>query len=169
MVEIIRLIAGGILAMICSYIGVMIKRSYKNRELFYKEASQFAGSLAAELSFKKTPMPDAVEEFVKEKQSPFTDLLRSRLTAMRMGKLRSPIDEKMLHAVRLKKEECGELEDFFNELGKASLDEELAAVRRAESRFNAKHEECAGETKRLGGMYFKLLVLLGIALIFIVA
>lgn len=57
MSEILRLVAGGLLALIACYIGVLIKRRYAKRVTFFKSACEFSSCLATELSLKKTPMP----------------------------------------------------------------------------------------------------------------
>ena len=54
-------------------------------------------------------------------------------------------------------------------LGRTALDDQLSSASHWKEVFAAKRSKCAEETKRLGGMYFKLAVLLGIALIVLVA
>lgn len=53
MSEILRLVAGGLLALIACYIGVLIKRRYAKRVTFFKSACEFSSCLATELSLKK--------------------------------------------------------------------------------------------------------------------
>lgn len=49
MSEILRLVAGGLLALIACYIGVLIKRRYAKRVTFFKSACEFSSCLATEL------------------------------------------------------------------------------------------------------------------------
>jgi len=167
MPDVIRLIAGGLLALICCWAGVMVKRHYKERESFYLAAKEFAGHLGSDLGFKKTPLPASIESFLTGKKGGFHKLLNDYLISLRSGKAKLDFDAK--GTVKLKEGEKKELNDFFLDLGKTSLADQLANIKRAEEEFEKKRSKCKEESVRLGGMYFKLLVLLGIALIVILA
>ena len=49
--DILRLVAGGLLALICCYGGVLIRRHYIEREKFFADAEAFAAYLTSELGF----------------------------------------------------------------------------------------------------------------------
>lgn len=168
MSDVLRLIAGGLLALICSYIGLLIKRHYSERAKFYLELNDFLSYAGAELSFKKTPLPDIINGFTSSKKGITAKFLSQYLIALKRG----DCAEKMLKETdipHLKEAEKKEAVDLMRELGKTSLDEQLSLIRRASEAVKVKHTKCAEESKRLGSMYFKLAVLLGIALIIIFA
>lgn len=168
MSDILRLIAGGLLALICCYIGVLIKRRYMDREKFYRDAADFVSFLSSELSFKKTPIVTALKNFAAGRKGAFIKFLDDFSVSLKRGdgfeKMCAEID-----IPPLKKEEKKSLLSFFSELGRTSLDDQLSAISRAATEFGAKQKKCLDESKKLGGMYFKLLVLFGIALIIILA
>lgn len=167
MSDVLRLIAGGLLALICCYAGVLIKKHYKEREQFYRDAKDFTVHLASDLSFKKTPLPVSVDSFSAGKKGAFCKLLGDFIAGLRSGGgLKQDID---VHGVKLKPDEKKQLVEFFGDLGKTSLSDQLDVIGRAEKSFEQKRAKCAEESVRLGGMYFKLAVLLGIALIVILA
>ncbi|MEG2274720.1 MAG: stage III sporulation protein AB [Clostridia bacterium] len=168
MSEILRLLAGGLLALCCCYIGIVIKRHYVEREKFYLAALEFATLLSSELSFKKTPFPKVVETFSFGRKGVFVSAVNEYVVELQKG----ATFEKMLADInipRLKNEEKKSLISFFSELGKTSLDDQLGLIARASKEFEIKHKKCEEESRKLGGMYFKLAVLLGIAIIVILA
>ena len=68
-----------------------------------------------------------------------------------------------------KPEESKELTSYLRDFGGATLEEQLALASRLENFAAARAEQCEKDGKRLGNMYFRLLVLLGLAIILILA
>lgn len=168
MSDILRLIAGGLLALCCCYGGILIKRHYAERQKFYKNAAEFANYLGTEISFKKTPLPTVIAQFAKGGKGGFYSTLTEFMDCKRKS-LPFDLIMKRINAPHMKNSEKKTVIEFLNGLGTNSLDDELAHVKRAESLFQASEKKCAEETKKLGGMYFKLAVLLGIAIIVMLA
>ena len=166
--DILRLVAGGLLALICCYAGVLIKRHYSEREKFYTDAEAFAAYLSSELGFKKTALPLLIETFRKERAGSFSAVLE-KFSSMLASLGQDGAASAAAESSKLKREEKSRLAEFLSALGKTSLCDQLEHARRAEAEFSARRIACAEESKRLGGMYFKLAVLLGIALILILA
>lgn len=168
MAEIARLIAGGLFALICSYIGLQIKGKYRARETFYTDASEFVSRLASELNYKKTVLPEIISSFTLGRKGALATLLGDYSAEMRSkGKFeRNPTEWEIAH---LKLEEKKELLSFLTALGQTGLSDQLALAERYGSLFEMKRQKAVDETKRLGGMYFKLLVLLGLAVLVILA
>lgn len=168
MADILRLIAGGLLALCSCYIGLVIKRRYAAREKFYKSLCEFLTVAASELSFRKTPIPEIASKFLYGRKGEFEKTLEEYL---RLAKEGADYDRmlKTLEPQYIKLEEKKELITFLSTLGKTALDDQLSNVARAQKSFSAKSETLAKESKKLGGMYFKLFVLLGLAIIVILA
>lgn len=156
--EIARLIAGGLLALICCYVGLLIKRRYRAREALYKSAIDFCGLLSDELSAKKTPIPDVCNCFLQGRNGAFEDIIAN----MQNGK--SIAEDKLL-----KREELAEINTFLSTLGTTQLKEQIAHIEGYKKRFEKKHAECEEQSKKLGNMYFKLCALLGVAIILILS
>lgn len=166
MSEILRLVAGGLLALIACYVGLLIKRRYKSRAEYFKSACEFAKCAMTELGMKKTPMPDVAENFLKGRSGDFEKTVETWLDLARKGQT---FAYENASASILKNEEKKQIADFFSALGKTSLDDQLSHIGYYENMFESKRAKCEDESKKLGGMYFKLCVLLGIAIMLILA
>lgn len=161
--EVLRLVAGGLLALISCYIGLLIKRKYTSRVTFYKSACAFCYLLEDELSMRKTPMPEIASKFLSGRKGAFEDVLTD------WGRVKS-VDLTNNDKCRLlKNEEAKDMSTFLNMLGKTDLKDQLAHVEHYKRTFEKKTAECEEQSKKLGSMYFKLCVLLGLAIILILA
>lgn len=168
MSDILRLIAGGLLALVCSYIGVLVKKRYKQRLAFFKSATDFTGVTSTELSMRKTPVPEIIRKFLQGRKGDFESALSSWQAS---AKRRDSYDKKFEKTLvpLLKTSEKKELLDFFDGLGKTMLAEQMAHVAYYEKRFEQCVAKCEEENKKLGDTYFKLCVLLGLAILLILA
>lgn len=162
---VLKLIAGGLLALICCYIGILIKRRYKERENIYKSALKYAALLKSELSVKKTPFPAIAEEFCKTEKGEFSKTLFECVKRLSAGNF----DLSDLSVAHLKPNESRELIACLKDFGGSSLDEQLALAAKLESFASQMAQTCEKESKRLGNMYFRLFVLLGLAILIILA
>lgn len=168
MSEILRLIAGGLFALICCYVGVLIKRRYKERVTFYKSACEYARAMSAELSLNKTPIPDIAKKFAIGRSGDFEKALAECTAISQEGKgVEYAVEH--INVPRLKADEKKEILSFLCGSGKSALSEQLAFVGYYKDIFEQKQKKCEDDSKKLGGMYFKLCVLLGIAILLILA
>ncbi|MDR3216480.1 MAG: stage III sporulation protein AB [Clostridiaceae bacterium] len=162
----LRLAAGGLLAVAGAASGLAAKRIYSERARFYADVCEFAEVAEKEISFLKTPLKDIIDKFISAHgahNSEFARILKTHGECLRKGN-RLKIESKYV-----RREEAEEIETFLNLLGKndyARTLKDLSVYRESFGRTLVKKEE---EAKRLGGMYFKLLTLLGVALMIIVA
>lgn len=162
---ILRLIAGGLLALICCYIGILVKRRYKEREKVYKSALAYARALKRDLSAKKTPIPQIVADFCKDGGGDFEKTLAEYTSRMSKGNY----DADGLEIKCLKPAESKELIGYLKGFGGSALDEQLALASRLESYAAEMAQAAEKDGAKLGNMYFRLLVLLGLAIILILA
>ena len=159
-----RLIAGGLLALICCYIGLLIKRRYSARVKFFKSATDFCRMLQDELSMRKTPMPEICAKFLDGRKGQFEDYLSEWCEK---AKTHEDVDKDKCRL--LKNDETKDLTTFLCNLGKTDLKDQLSHVSHYEKCFEKKTDECEEQNKKTGSMYFKLCVLLGLAVILILA
>ena len=146
--DILRLVAGGLLALVCCYAGVLIKRHYADRE---------------------TTLPVLIAGFSEGKKGAFPEMLGRFAGALSLAGGQQGAAVSAADSLKLKPDEKKEMKEFLSALGRTALDDQLSSASHWKEVFAAKRSKCAEETKRLGGMYFKLAVLLGIALIVLVA
>lgn len=167
MSDILRLVAGGLLALICCYVGILIKKRYKEREKYYARALAFANTLSSEISLQKTPIPTIAQKFVGSEMGEFERTIEESMRLLSMGE-----GDKIAESIGgnlLKTEEKTEMASFISGLGKTTVEDQVAMIRGYEKIFEDKRAKCAKECKNMGSMYFKLCVLLGLALILILA
>lgn len=166
MSEILRLIAGGLLALIACYIGVLVKRRYAKRVTFFKSACEFSSCLATELSLKKTPMPEIAAKFLQGRAGEFESCVECWINLAKSGGIYS---FENANVSILKTDEKKQLVSFFSMLGKTDLNDQLSHAGYYKNLFEQKQKTCIEENKKLGNMYFKLCVLAGIAIMLILA
>ncbi len=157
MSEVLRIVAGGLIALVCAYVGVLVKRRYRAREKFYGEALEYFNFFERELTFKKTPMPDINSAFSKSHAGEFAQLLCEPAL----------LDKKSAYAY-LKQAEKDDVKDALKGLGVSVYNEQLSYVKRWQAEMQESADKCGKENKKYGGMYFKLCVLLGIALLILI-
>ncbi|MDE6061123.1 MAG: hypothetical protein K2G31_06620 [Clostridia bacterium] len=168
MMGILKLIAGGLLALICCYVGIQIKKRYRLRATFYKSASEYAQVMSSELSLSKTPLPDIARKFTQGRSGEFERVLTECVSlAIGGGGYEAAMDK--VSVAHLKNDEKKEILSFLCGGGKSALSDQLSQVEYYKNLFEQKRKKCEEESKKLGGMYFKLCVLLGLAIMLILA
>lgn len=165
--DFLRLIAGGILALVSSYIGLLVKNGYKENTRLFKDLVDFADGFKRELSFEKTSVIDFCTTFKEGKKSKISDLLDQYIADLQKeGKFSRDVEHWTL--AHLKKEEKSEVLTFLNGLGKTPTKEQISFVEKGEEIFKARLKNAEENEKKKGNMFFKLFVLLGVALMVIV-
>lgn len=167
--DIARLIAGGILGLISCYIGLLVKRHYAARERFYRDAEAFAAFLGSEVGLHKTPLPELIDNFAEGRKGEFAERMRAFGSRLAGGAGRERAAHETAEETGLRREEKKEFASFLRSLGGAEFRTQLEEAARAEKMFAEKRAVTAEQSVRLGGMWFKLAVLVGIALIVLLA
>ena len=164
--EILRFVAGGVLALVSTYIGLMVKRGYAEKVKFYKDLVEFCGVFKGELSFSMPTVTDFCTKYVKDKKGKWVDVVKEYQTDLTTkGKFDRDLDKwEVLH---LKKEEKSEILHFLHGIGKTSLTEQISFVDKCNSAFASRLKQAEEDMKKKGSMYFKLFALLGVALLVI--
>lgn len=165
--DFLRLIAGGILALVSSYIGILVKRGYKENTALYKDLVEFVDLFKRELSYQKPTLIDFCTNFSQGKKSKIAILLEEYVAELkRVGQFSRDIEK--WEVAHLKKDEKQELLAFLSELGKSPTGEQISLAEKCGESFRARLIKAQELEKKKGNMYFKLFVLLGVALMVIV-
>ena len=165
--DFLRLIAGGLLALVSSYIGILVKNGYKEKTRIYKDLVLFTEEFKRDLSFQKTALTDFCTSFADGKKSKIKELLQEYVDELKKaGQFSRDADKWSL--AHLKKDEKEEVLTFLNGLGKTPTAEQISFVERSGERFKERLKQAEENEKKKGNMFFKLFVLLGIALMVIV-
>ena len=153
--------------MVCSYIGVLVKNGYKENTKLYKDLVQFCDNFKQELSYQKTALIDFCVGFSKEKKSKIADLLDEYVNELKKeGVFSKNVDD--WNIAHLKRGEKQDLLTFLGGLGKTPTNEQISFVEKSAEMFKSRLRNAEEEEKKKGNMFFKLFVLLGIALMVIV-
>ncbi len=163
MSEILRIVGGGVLGLICCYIGLLVKRYFADREKFFMSMCEFLRYLKGELTFKKTPLLEVVNNFLKGRKGEFEKVLKGYFDDAK-GVQEIERSAQKMGAYPLKSQEKQMVLDTLSSLGKNPLDDERLCVERYIEQFDVVREDCAKKSKTQGGMYFKLFALLGLVL-----
>ncbi|MBO7222473.1 MAG: stage III sporulation protein AB [Clostridia bacterium] len=164
--DFLRLIAGGILALVSSYIGLLFKKGYKENTAIYKGLKEFCDQFKTELTYEKTAVIDFCSKFSKGQRG-VTDLINEYTASLQKeGQFHRDVENWEL--AHLKDDEKQEIVTFFNGLGKSPTKEQLAFVEKYGELFKSRLANAIEQEKKKGNMYFKLFVLLGVALMVIV-
>ena len=166
----LNLLAGGILFLISAYIGLAVKRHFEKRRDFFKDAVEFVDTLTDEVSFLKTPLPQIIQRFGVDKKGDFRDALLTY--AEHIGSGKSTEFQPLSQALKLSRLTDGERDimlSFLAGLGKTDAKTQLAALKNYRARLESFREESQKKFKTTGLLAYKLGILVGIAIMIIVA
>lgn len=148
-----------------SYLGAGIKRIYRIRRDFYKDFMQYLSVLKSEISYLKTPVKKITEDFIENRKGLITEVLSNYLDRLSGGS-RAAVG--YIKSNYIKKDEMKVVTSFLEALGKNDVKQELALISAEEERIKQLLQKAETDYVKQGGMYFKLLVLGGVALMLIV-
>ncbi len=161
----IRLVAGGLIAIACVLIGMAIRRHFNLRRDAYATICDFAAFLTGEISYLKTTVPVAIGEFVKGRKGSVAVALNQYAEALRLGTAENFVPD----VSGFKDGEKKEFARFLKSIGTKPLGETLSEIKRYSLAFEELKAKSDNDAKKLGSMYFKLLVLVGLAVMLILA
>lgn len=165
----VRTIAGALLCIGCVLCAVAVRKRYLLKRDFAAEICCFIASAKSDVRFLKTPLMEIIrtyktaENVKREAAKNFGALLEKVSECKSSGK---PV---VLECELLKPEENKELCRFFEGFGKSDGTATVDSLERFGEYFAEVQRRRTEESKRLGDMYFKLLIILGLALLIIVA
>lgn len=165
----LTLIAGAILFFCSAYVGLAVKRHYKKRRDFFKGLVEFCELLTSEIAFLKTPLKSIITTFCTDRKGEFVDFLGAYSKMLECGKT-CELRQKDLNTLKLlKATEREKVLAFFSALGKNDSATELKNIENFSVRFKSFLAESEKSFSTSGNLSFKLAVLLGIAIMIIVA
>ncbi len=145
-----------------AYFGLLYKKRYKQRALFYAEMYDFAIYLTEQIAYSKTPLPVIFKSFAAGKESIFRCLINDYCAELIEN---APKEYAIKH---LGQGETREVIEFLRGLGKTDAENQLRNLSEQKQRIGTKKEITASEEIKRGKLYFKIAVIIGIALLIIV-
>lgn len=164
----INILAGALLMTACAYIGIGIKRIYKIRNETFSTFERLIIILKGEIKHHKTPHLEVVESFIYEKKGIAYDILKKYLMCLKGGvkNIYDILDN--TKTIFLSTEDNKTIANFLFSLGKNNIQSEIENLERYELCFKMLKESAEDDCVKKGNMYYKLSVLLGVALMIIV-
>ena len=164
----ITIFAGALLMAASAYTGLAIKRIYKIRHETYMVFVQLCDALYRQINFLKTPLKDVLEAFCNNKKGLPYDLIKKYIIGLQSGYINVTEVENHLKNIYLSTDDTKEIAEFLFSLGKNDFDLELKNILSCKLRFQSLESVAMDNLEKKGGMYYKLSVLLGVALMVIV-
>lgn len=153
---------GIVLFTICSYIGLRYKKKCTARAAFYSELFDFCLYLTEQIAYSKTPLPTIFRSFSLGKNSEISQLLLDFCDELQQSEPKEYVIK------YLNEYEISEVLIFFRSLGKTDAENQLIKLAESKQRIKNKKELTQSEQTSKGKLYFKLAVIIGIALLIIV-
>jgi len=144
-------------------IGYFIHRKYRQRKQYFDSLVRFCDNLTTEIGFSKSTIAQIIKNYADNYSLQFVqDLLNYKnLLDAREDLTREKLD------ICVKEKRV--IEDFFLELGRHSVGEELAKIQKSRERFEIFRTDATEKLKRDASIYFKICILLGIGVVILLA
>lgn len=138
-----------LIVIICSvYIGSLLKKSYKRRGKLFSDYERFICYCTERISTSLTPIDELKKAFLCDKD--FQSLLKGDKCEI------------------ISKREYEELESFINGIGKSDCENTLSILSKEREHAHSLKEKGDDEIKKKGDLYFKLSIILGLAIALVI-
>ncbi len=164
----ITIFAGALLMAASAYTGLAIKRIYRIRLETYSVFVQLCDTLYRQVNFLKTPLKEVLESFCNNKKGLPYELIKKYIIGLQAGYINVTEVENYLKNIYLSNQDTKNIAEFLYSLGKNDLEAELKIIQNNKMRFQSLESSASDNYEKKGGMYYKLSVLLGVALMVIV-
>lgn len=159
-------IAGAMLFVAMSYIGLIVKNQYKMRHKFIKDMQQFANYTLREVTHYKTPINTIIEKYMLTNNSIIVSML-TKYKDLEVIKTYQGIYD-TTNYLYLKKSDRALITNFLQNIGKSSYSEEIKHIQVFISEICMLESQANEALTKEGRLYFQLLSLIGLALMIIV-
>ena len=145
-------------------IGIIVYVYQRERKRFFESLAAFCKHLSSEISFSKNQIGVVITHYQSSYPSrqfqqlltQYKDILDARLDITRES-----LDALMWQ--RLKPEEAAQVSNFFLDLGRFGVREEIEKLDGAHELFNSHHESALARLKKESILWLKLAIITGIA------
>lgn len=161
------LICGGVICIAVSFVGLVIKRKYKVNRDFMNAYVDFIEYTRTEISNNKTPIFDIIDSFTKQENNVFANVLSAINNNLKKDIADSENYPK--ESVLVDKKLIKNLVSDIESIGRYDSSTEVQKLRSIEERAKKKAAATATKYEKDGVMAFKLSVLIGIAIMIILA
>ncbi|MDE6275797.1 MAG: stage III sporulation protein AB [Clostridia bacterium] len=159
----------GVLCFICAYLGLAGKNYYDKRCKYLKDFSEFLASLRDGMSYANDKLPQIGRKFISGGKGAFYTDLGEYVNAVDNGNPTQEEVKKCFDSKYVSKSDKVMLKEFFCELGKFDYDTQMSRLNMTASQLKRTVEKAEKERKTTGNLLPKLGLVLGIAIMIILA
>lgn len=161
-------IAGALLMLAAALIGIGVKRIFCERLKIFEQFQQLTIYLEREVAHLKTPIITLLNSYVLEGKGRFCEIIKRYAEKLQYGYQSSNEIYLLTKTAYLSHADNLLIANFLFGLGKGDLQMEITNLQRFNGIFAEKTQQFKKELKQKGEMYYKLSVLVGIALMILV-
>ena len=159
----------GLLCFICAYLGIAGKNYYDRRYKYLKDFREFLSSLRDGINYSKDKLPQIGRKFISGRKRAFCSDLEEYVKLIEIGNPTPEQIKKCFDSKYLSKPDKVMLKDFFCELGKFDYDTQMSRLDMTASLLSRTIDKAEKECKTTGNLLPKLGLVLGIAIMIILA
>lgn len=163
------LVFGGVLCFICTYVGITVKQYYDKRYVYLKDFKEFVLSLEDNLTYAKDDVTVVADRYLLNAKGAFAKSLEEYSESVKQGGKSDEAVNRIFSVKYLKKGERDYIRDFFRTLGTLDYDSQLARTKLTLKESEHLEEKALKDSKTTGTLFSKLGLLIGIAVMIILA
>ena len=164
----LKLAIGGILCFICAYLGIVGKNYYDKRFKYLADFNDYLLALIDGISYSKDRLPEITKKYLTTSKKQFANDLSEYLRLIESGESEDKI-AKCFDCKYLKKGDKEYFKDFFLTLGKVDYDTQISRLNLSKAETQKMLTKAEKDCKTTGNLLSKLGLLLGIAIMIILA
>lgn len=163
------LVFGGVLCFISTYVGITVKQYYDKRYHYLRDFREFAIALEDNLTYAKDNIATVADKYLQNNKGGFAKCLEEYSEEIKHGNKNGETTDGIFNAKYLKKGERNFIREFFRTLGTLDYDSQLSRIKLTLKESEHLLEKALKDSKTTGVMFSKLGLLIGIALMIILA
>lgn len=163
------LVFGGVLCFISTYVGITVKQYYDKRYAYIRDFKEFLIALQDNITYAKDDVTLVADKYLANTKGAFAKSLEEYTAAIKNNTKNEVLSNGIFSVKYLKKGEREFVKDFFATLGTLDYDSQLAKIKLTLKESEHLEEKALKDSKTTGVMFSKLGLLLGIALMIILA
>ena len=159
----------GVLCFVCAYLGVVGKNYYDKRCKYLKDFDGFLHNLKDGISYSKDRLGEIGSKFLATGKGAFYTDLKEYIDLVESGNPSEEQVKKCFDSKYISKSDKLLIKDFFFELGKFDYDTQMSRLEMTASGLKRIVEKAEKDCKTTGNLMPKLGLVLGIAIMIILA
>ncbi len=163
------LVFGGILCALCTYLGMVAKQYYDKRYAYLKDFADFLSVLLDNMTYTKDNIVYVIEKYTGQNKGQFCKDINEYASIVKSGSVDAKDISDIFACKYLKKTEKAYISTFFSTLGTMDYDSQLARTKLSLAESEKLRDKAYKDSKSTGVMFSKLGLLLGIAIMIILA